>query len=67
MSDTTNVKMRVNFLTLNGEFLISTDWSTNRAAIVHVADTTNAGGKMYASVESTASGYADVGDGINSH
>jgi len=67
MSDESNLQFRVNFFTLNGEFLLSSEWTTRRDVVIHISDTTNSRGGLSARPETKASGYADVGNGIKSH
>jgi len=67
MSDESNLQFRVNFFTLNGEYLLSTEWTTKRDVVIHISDTTNSRRGLSARPETKASGYADVGNGIKSH
>lgn len=56
-----NVQFRVNFLTEGGQYLMSTEWTTDRDAIIHLTDKINQGKNgIRATPETKGTGYITI-------
>lgn len=62
-----NLQYRINLIDLNGRLLLSMNWSSDKHLICYVTDIINEKlkTKFRAQVETKATGYVDVGSGIN--
>jgi hypothetical protein len=68
MSDNkTPLQYRINLISLNGELMLSTNWTDKREVVIYIADVVNdkLKHKFRAAVETKATGYVDIGNGIN--
>jgi hypothetical protein len=56
---------RINFIAEGGRFLLATEWTTDRAAIIHLADSINCtrAVRIRAAIETKGTAYVDIAKG----